>query len=260
MDEDKIKELMIDHIDGKLDEGQSNFIENYIKGNPASQKEYTQLKEVLKAISHEHDEDVPDGGYADFLHMIEDQKSHLKQLNSGKGKLTPLFSSKIWMRIAAAVSLVFVGYYGGSLLNNNSEMEELRFEMQQTKELVMISMMKARSTSERMKGVLASYDIKEIDDEILDALIQTMNTDENINVRVAAVEALGVFSDNERAKDALIKALTSQEYPAVQLKLIALMVELGEKRAVKSLQDIINKEEVIQVVKDEAHYGIFKLM
>jgi len=87
-----------------------------------------------------------------------------------------------------------------------------------------------------------------------------MNTDDNINVRVAAVEALGNFASNDRVRKALIESLGNQEFPAVQLKLITLMVQLQEKRAVEPLQNIINNNEVIPAVKDEAQYGIFKLM
>lgn len=257
-----MRELMIDHIDGKLDGELSNYIENHIEKNPDAQKEYDQLKELLNVIKNEEEEAVPGKGLAEFLQMIDDQKTILKSEGSKEAKVISIFSSsKTWSRIAAAVALIFVGYWGGSLINkNSSEVEALRLEMQQTKELVMISMMKDRPTSERMKGVLASYEIIEIDDEVLDALIQTMNTDDNINVRIAAVDALGKFSSNERVRDALIKSLVSQEYPAVQLKLINLMVELEEKRAVEHLQDIIHNEEVISTVKDEAQYGIFKLM
>jgi len=87
-----------------------------------------------------------------------------------------------------------------------------------------------------------------------------MNFDDNINVRVAAVEALGNFADDEKVKDALIQSLVVQEYPAVQLKLIMLMVRLEEKRAIDNLQEIIQNDEVISIVKDEAQFGIFKLM
>ena len=79
-------------------------------------------------------------------------------------------------------------------------------------------------------------------------------------MRIAAVEALGKFAANDRVRKALIESLGRQESPAVQLKLIALLVQLQEKRAVEPLQKIINNNEVIPAVKDEAKYGIFKLM
>ena len=262
MDEDKMRGLMIDHIDGKLGQELSNYVENHINKNPDAKKEYDQMKSLLSVFEMEEELDVPGNGKADFLLMLEEQKMAPDQKSNGDEKVISIFNThkNVW-RVAAAVLLLFVGYWGGSLIDgNSSEMEALRLEMQETKELVMLSMMKENSASARMKGVMASYEIKVADDEVLTVLIQTMNHDDNINVRVAAVEALGIFSDNEKARDALINSIVTQEYPAVQLKLIALMVQLEERRAVEPLQEIIRNDKVISVVKDEAQYGLFKLL
>ena len=255
--------LMIDHIDGKLSGELSSYVVNHIKKNPDAKKEYDQLKSLLSVIEMEEELEVPVTGKEEFLHMLEKQKAgEFNQEVAKDEKVVSLISyyKTLW-KVAAAVLLLLIGYWGGSLINGtSSELEALRIEMQQTKELVMLSLMKEKSASERIKGVMASYEFIEADDEVLDVLIQTMNYDDNINVRVAAVEALAKFADNDKARDALINSIVTQEYPAVQLKLISLMVQLGEKRAVEPLREIIHNDEVISVVKDEAQYGLFKLL
>ncbi len=262
MDAEKMRSLMIDHIDGMLTGELGSYVENHISKNPEAKREYDQLKELITAIDKDEAIEVPGSGKADFSAMLEEKKKSVQQQSKTGHSRTLTFSiSKNIYRIAAAVALLVLGYFGGRIINtNNKEMEALRLEMNETRELMMMSMMKESSASERMKGVLASYEIAEADDEILDVLIRTMNSDDNINVRVAAVEALGNFAANERVRKALIESLGNQKFPAVQLKLITLLVQLQEKRAVEPMQNIIHNNEVIPAVKDEAQYGIFKLM
>lgn len=269
METEKMRSLMIDHIDGILTGELRIYVENHINRNPDAKKEFDQLKELITAIDNNVDIEVPKSGKTDFLTMLEEQKNDTnkgkipvqKKSKIGAPRSRSISISKNFYRIAAAVTLLVIGYFGGMMLHTNKkEMEALRMEMNETRELMMMSMMKESSASGRLKGVLASFEITDADDEILNVLIQTMNNDNNINVRIAAVEALGKFAANDRVRKALIESLGRQESPAVQLKLIALLVQLQEKRAVEPLQKIINNNEVIPAVKDEAQYGIFKLM
>jgi hypothetical protein len=164
-------------------------------------------------------------------------------------------------KVAAAIAFVVIGFVGGKMINqNNSEMQALQQELQETKELVLLSMMKQESASQRIKGVMASYDLEQGDEEIVNALINTMNNDDNINVRIASVEALGRFSEDENVKKALIDALSTQEFPAVQIRLIDLLVEMGDQRALDPLQQVATDEGIIQTVRDQAQMGVFKLM
>ena len=255
MEEDKMRGLMIDHIDGKLSGELSNYVQSHIEKNPDARKEYEQLKEVLLLIDKHEMLEVPVEGKSDFQQMLAEQASGERN----RSKQISFSSRNVWYGIAAAIALLFLGYTGGKMFDN-SEIDALRMEMEETKQLVMMSMTDQSSASQRMKGVLASNEMLQPDEQVLDALILAMNTDDNINVRVAAVNALGNFTGDDKVRNALIDALATQEYPAVQLKLITLMIGMEEKRALKPLQEMINNDEVISSVKDEAQYGIFKLM
>jgi HEAT repeat protein len=130
--------------------------------------------------------------------------------------------------------------------------------MEATKNLV-LSSLQNQSASSRIGAVKASYQMSTMDDEIVEALINTMNTDKNANVRLAAVDALSEFSDEEAVRKALIKSLTTQDKAVVQIALINLMVRLKEHRAIEPMKQIMQDENSIEVVKDEANYGVFKL-
>ncbi len=130
--------------------------------------------------------------------------------------------------------------------------------MAATKALVLNSL-NDQSASSRIGAVNASYLIADMDNDIINAFVNTLNTDENINVRLAALEALRKYADDEKVRKALIASLSIQDKPAMQIVLIDLLVQLKDKRALAPLKKITEDEENIDAVRDEANYGIFKL-
>jgi hypothetical protein len=141
-----------------------------------------------------------------------------------------------------------------------SNFQVLENELNDMKELVIKTMMKQESASERIQGVLTVNDLKAPDEEILNALITTMNYDDNVNVRMAALEALTNFAEYEMVKNAFIQALLNQDNPTIQIKLISILVNMEEKRAVDPIQKMIDDENISTFVKDEAQYGLYQLL
>jgi len=258
-DQEKMHSLMMDHIDGNLTGELGKYVENHIAKSKEAMKEYEQLKEVMNLIEKEEELEPDPKGRDHFIEMLEDEKSQ-SLVNEDKIINLQLRWNTLY-KVAAAIALIVVGFLGGKMINqNNDEMQALQQELQETKELVLLSMMKQESASERIKGVMASYDLVQGDEEIVNALINAMNYDDNINVRIASVEALGRFSLDENVKTALIESLITQEFPAVQIRLIDLLVEMGDQRAVDPLQQVVSDGAIIQSVRDQAQMGIFKLM
>lgn len=257
-DKETMKSLMIDHIDGKITGELAKYVELHIDKNPNAKAEYDELKEIMELISKDKEVEVPEAGKSTFLQMAQEEMNK-----------PPIHSRKVvnlsyssWLKIAAAIAFVIIGYLGAQWFNRNTkdEMIALQSELNKTKELVMISMMKQGSASERLKGIFASTEINNVNEDIIDALILAMNADVNINVRIAAADALSRFSDNEKARLALIASLNQQSFPAVQMKLIDILVNLGDKNALNPMREFSEKEDVLRSVKDEAHMGIFKLL
>jgi HEAT repeat protein len=86
-----------------------------------------------------------------------------------------------------------------------------------------------------------------------------MNEDPNSNVRLAAMDALGKFSNEATVRTALIQSLSTQKDPIVQIALIQLLVKMKEKGVVKQLEQMTKDASTMKAVKDEAYSGILKL-
>ena len=163
----------------------------------------------------------------------------------------------------SAVSLVAISVMIGRELETGSreksQLAELKQEMEETKSLVLSSLKNTTSASARLNGVNVAYEKESVSEEVIQVLIKTMNEDENVNVRLAAVKALAKFSAEPGVTQALVDALGNQKEALVQIALINLMVELEEKGALLRLEKIIEDERTLDAVKDEAHMAVFKL-
>lgn len=259
MEESKMKELMIDYLDGNLTGELNDFVMKHIEKEGRWKNEFEKLK-ILTNLMDNSRELIPDASLqAGFDKMLAEEMV----LAAIKPETKTVYwnSPKMWMQIAASVTILVVGVLVGTRLTSNTQQDELmalRKEMEATKNLV-LSSLQNQSASSRIGAVNASYQMNSMDDEIVEALINTMNTDENANVRLAALDALSEFSDEEAVRKALIKSLTTQDKAVVQIALINLMVRLKENRAIEPMKQIIEDESSIEVVKDEANFGVFKL-
>ena len=265
MEESKMKELMIDYLEGNLTGELNSFVANHIKKNKKWTREYENLKEVVELMENNEELSPPPSLKEGFDNMLAKEMGEpelaIEDDQPGLTKTIYWNSPRMWMQIAASVTILIIGLIAGYKLTSNANQEEiltLRKEMEVTKMLV-LSSLNNQSASSRINAVNASYQISTMDDDIINALIQTMDTDENANVRLAAIDALSKFADEEKVRTALIESLSTQEKPVVQIALINLMVQLKEERAKNVLQQIIDDEASISVVKDEASYGIYRL-
>ncbi len=266
LDDDKMKELILDYIDGNLTGELKEYVANLIEKNEMAKKEFEEMKIISGLMANSRELKPYPGMKEEFLQMIAEEKNPevQKEEIQPEAKVVPMqtfWTVKNLLKIAAAVAILVVGYFIGVQDRNgsNSELTQIRKEMQQMKELMMASLQE-ESASQRMKGVNVSYGLQHADEEVLAVLIKTLNTDPNANVRLASANALNQFSETKIVRDALIKALENEKEPVVQITLINIIVELGDKTAVEQLQKLVDNATTIETVKDEAHMGLFKLL
>ncbi len=230
----------------------------------------TTLEEERELRDFFHQEDIPP-----HLQLHAEQfryfaKSRRQQPSAGTGyrivnqlnaqsKVRPLIS---WgMRIAAGITLLLVGFAGGLMYTNrHSEKSETdNAEVAAMKNALRFEQVNQTSASERIYAVNQSIELKQIDADITQMLINTMNFDENVNVRLAACQALSHFGNEPLAREGLIQSLRIQTDPNVQLTLIEILVSIKEKRAAEEMQRLAQNKEVMEVVRLKAEEGFTHL-
>ncbi|WP_020531454.1 HEAT repeat domain-containing protein [Flexithrix dorotheae] len=270
MDNDNLKDKLVDFIEGKLPPQEEVEIQHLLAEDEELFKEYDQLRIVLESLENSR-EATPDHSLSThFYEMLSEEKTKQASANH-LGKFSVIYNNarSIWknnlvVRIAASITIFLAGY----ILDKNIQVEEiqtteiatLKEELESTKTLVMLSLLKQESASDRLQAVNISYEMEEADNQIINALIHTLNTDQNDNVRLAACEALGHYTDKPLVINALIETLTQQQDPEIQLVIIDLLVKSKEKRAIPQIRTLLETQEVIQTVRNKANEGIGQLL
>ena len=255
MEREQLESQIIDYIDGKLGEAERAALERKLAADPEAYRMYEQFREVMgvmnKAAQYEPSSRLRMGFEAALAEELRKQP---------RGRQV-MFTPAVY-RVAAGIALLAAGLFGGYWISNNQrqqdEMIAIRKEVEATKQLMQSMIENQSSASQRLEGISVAYKMPTADSDIVHVLVRTMNEDPNSNVRLAAMEALGKF-ESEPVRQALVASLPTQKDPVVQIALIQLLVKLQEKRALKGLQNIVEDEQNLKAVKDEAYKGIFRL-
>jgi hypothetical protein len=92
--------------------------------------------------------------------------------------------------------------------------------------------------------------------KVTSALIQTLNEDENVNVRLAALDALKSYARQSAVRESLIRSIAKQTSPLVQVALADLMAELQAKSSVKELENLVKSDRMPADVKSRIQQSI----
>jgi HEAT repeat protein len=131
------------------------------------------------------------------------------------------------------------------------------------RQLVALSLMQQQSASDRLRGVSWSYQVEPSDEEVMKQLVTTVNHDPNVNVRLAAVDALRPFTRSPAthlmARNAVIEALPKQTTPIVQVALIDFLAELKERNAAPELRRLVSDPDIDSGVRKRAEWALERM-
>ncbi|NAS10763.1 HEAT repeat domain-containing protein [Poritiphilus flavus] len=250
MKEQQVSDLLVDYLDGNLDAKEAAMVAKHLEQSPALRAELEETKKLLKAFKEEKTAEPSDRLRSGFYQMLEKEME-----NDGVRKITSASRPNTFhfLRIAAGIALLFGSFLLGMLWQSNdfeSEIASLQTENQEYRQTAMLSLMENGSASRRIQGVSYAEELTALDPEILEALIRRMTEDNNITVRLSALEALSNFTQSEKVKDALIAALETEQDPGMQIQIIQTLVEIQEKKVVSPMQELLESNETEPYVKE----------
>jgi hypothetical protein len=143
---------------------------------------------------------------------------------------------------AALVAGVFAGagrlpLTGGGAAAHG-EIAGLRQEVRSLSQLVTISLLKEDSASERLRGVSFGRQAGAGDERVLGALLDTLSHDPDVNVRLAAVDALAPTVGRPMVRDQLLQEVARQSSPMVQIALIDVLLAHDRAGSSQRLLDL----------------------
>jgi len=265
---DEVGPKMVDYLDKNLSDEIREEIEKHLGTCERCLDELRDSQELLKLMSQAEMIKPPDSLRINFYYMLH---SELKKYAVTDPKDVKTIPAK-WYRsvsfgIAAGVALLICGTFIGMLLysglvkeKNRNEFALLHSEVNALRKAALFTMLNEQSSSDRIQALNYVDDLENADEPVLDVLIKTLNTDKNVNVRMAAAYALAKFADQRSVVDSLVASLGKQNDPIIQVTLINILVERKEQSAIKPIQQIINDKSTLIEVKQVAENGVKALI
>lgn len=252
MEKGELRALIPDYLDESLSENRVRDFEKSLALYPEIKEEIDQLKSMTDRISKLPELTPSDASKMRFRQALMEEKAALPKQTD---------AANPWVyQLVAGFALLICGVAIGLLIsqpsNHSSQLEAMQQELQATKSLVLQSALQHHSASDRIKAVSLTEKIAQPDAELIGTLIKTLNTDESPNVRLAAAEALINYAHDELVRASLVRSLSHQDDPIIQITLIQMMVELDEKSALKQLKRLSKDENAQPAVRQSAETAI----
>ncbi|RDC64042.1 HEAT repeat domain-containing protein [Adhaeribacter pallidiroseus] len=169
-------------------------------------------------------------------------------------------SFSMLLQVAASIALLIIGFWWG---NRNTfvntaqpEVAALRQEIQEFKKVLSPKSAESATASERLLVVRREVTKAPADKEVAQILINAMNFDPNVNVRLAACESLFQYRQLPMVREAYIQSLQIQTDPNVQAMLIDILVALKEKQAIDQVKKLTQKPNLQPTIKLKAQQAI----
>lgn len=260
--QERYMELVADYLAGTLTEQEKEELTTYMQQGLVSEEEIKGMQKIYSALGMLPVTEPSEKMCTAFYQSLEQQKR--TQANGIAIKKFFQDFSRTWessisfKQLAFGVLILLVGVLIGFGLNPAAKYEDrlgtLSSEVREMREMMMLTLLEQPSAIERLKAVNISQKMDEATQKVTNALLQTLNRDENVNVRLAALDALLRYANQPSVREGLVASIHRQDSPLVQMALAEAMVKLQEQSSVQPLEELLQRgdlnEDVEKTIKE----------
>ncbi len=287
---DDVKQLLPDYVAGRLSDAEIISIQAYLEAHPACKQEFEVLTRLWSSLGTMTEEKPSPALRENFTLMLAayQQGMNERSLRSSwlarlrerfntwlEAWIVPILPKQPVYQLGAALAMLLVGAVSGFWLRGGSQsgsqgapehvqeqsiqLSQLRGEVHAMSRLLAVSLMQQQSASERLRGVNISAGIEKPDQELIEALFTTLNTDSNVNVRLAAADALTNFPFEATVRRGIVESLAKQNSPLVQVTLVEVLVKFQEKQSSEALRQMLNDSSLNGTVRTKIQQALQSL-
>lgn len=271
MDCREVKKNFADYLAGNLDTGLVLKVKDHLISCQNCREEVENMDEIWTKLGVlpevEPSKKLRDRFYT-MLKSYKEQAYPLKKFKGIRYFLGNIFNilkprSPLYQFSILLVLLVLGIFIGSSLRSPEYPVPNNKLQSRESDEIrkqAVLSLLKEETSSNRLLGVNWTSKLVKLDDTTLNALLNTLDNDPNVNVRLSVVDALYLFRDNQSVKDGLLRSIFNQESPLVQLAIINLLTDIRERRAIDALKKLIQKQQLNPAVIKQAKLSLKKII
>ena len=178
------------------------------------------------------------------------------------GWLARWWPRQLLVQLAAAAALLVLGVAvgrAGRPAPAPDDIASVRSELREMRQMVTLTLMQQQSASDRLKGVTWSNTLEQPGSEVVSALLDTLLHDPNVNVRLASIDALARFADEQQVRQGAVDALQSASSPMVQIALIDFVVGVRDTSSIETLKKLAADASLNETVRVRATQGLDRL-
>jgi HEAT repeats len=257
------KELIAASWTGEIDAAAESKLKQHLSGCAECSAEMTQLTAMWERLA---DLPAPEPSHALNVRWESTLESLIsaRRQNQWRFSLSALWPQRPVWQVSVAVACLAIGLAVGSLMRlpgggDHSEIATLREEVANTKQMVALSLLQQQSATERLRGVDYSQRMPAMEPDVVSALVTAVNSDSNVNVRLAAIDALSKVSADPGVRKSLTQSLGGQQSPLVQAALIDYVVDAHDGKAVNALKQFAEKPDLNPLVRQRADMAMRQL-
>jgi hypothetical protein len=204
-----------------------------------------------------------------FSAMLAAERDAVGRGTASRRSRGATWASSFWpgeplVQMAIAASLLLVGVLVGRALpappvetaQQATQIAAVRNELTDMRQMLTLSLMQQQSATERLRGVNWTSQIEQPGSEIVSALLDTLLHDPNVNVRLAAVDALRRFSDRADVRLGARRAVADPSSPLLQVAMIDFMVETRDPDAPALFRTLAADATLDSSVRGRAQWGL----
>jgi anti-sigma factor RsiW len=247
---DDAQELVTERLSGTLDPAAGRALAGHLAGCVACRAEERALAAVWSDLGSLPVElpgpELRAAFYADLEERIDSA--------AGRGAEPAARRLAGWQRWAAAAALLAAGFAGGWGLGNDAperrEVAELRHELDSLSALVLTTLLDDPRATERLRGVHLSRRYRSTEGEVTLRLLELIEHDSNVNVRLAALDVLARNARRPEIGAALADTLPHQRSPLVQIALADALIDSGSREVAAALRDLVASPTLDRSVRE----------
>ncbi len=257
MEKKNFEILAMDYLSGKLSKADREGFELFLSENEAYRNQWEAVQTAwnnLDTLETPEPSAKMDERFFDMLHMETSKNETAKQ---------PKFWSRPFhmtrLQLAFGMILLMIGLGLGYFLNNsgaNVGQKVVSSDTEEVRQKLVLTLLGQPSANQRLEGVSEANKFSGVDEQVVNALLLTLNHDDNVNVRLAAIESLANYADHAIVRQGLVQSIPNQESPIVQVTLANLMLVLQEKKSVEPFKRLLKEKKLDTLVKKKIEHTI----
>lgn len=244
----------MEYLKDALTAREKQSFEDLLEKDDSLNHQFLELKDTWELMDEVVVPEPTDQMDASFFDML-DEEIRLQKEPRGtlKGTMDNLLQWLLKPQLAYA--LLFLVLLSGYFMNFNRDSKPQvpqtvdNSETEQVREKLVLTLLEQSSANKRLEGVSEANKIGRVDEQVINALLRTLNKDPNVNVRLAAIESLTNYVGDPKVRQGLIQSIPNQESPIIQVTLANLMLALEERKSIEPFKQLLEKPELDTTVK-----------